>query len=312
MQETQNAALRPPFKADIITLRPPRNPVAVRHDSNLVRLKEDSKKWLQIELCVPKLNRLHSRLWLAGLQRPARALHRQRLMSREICMTESPDEHLVWYESHIFIKPLPDYLLSHEFWEKQLNADEELHRCATGLLLSYAWLVSHVSDFRIAKELGLLPESISWDEWYEFMDAFLDTNAPVNKRYQYGELRLSRLNLLHRLSAPFSTRQLVFGYMPMATWYQAFFKRNFSWILAVFVCVSVILSALQVGLATERLQKYQGFQNASYGFAVTSIIGVLVSLVLVFLVWGFLFSYHVLSRFWLHRHAAKVSKQPLA
>ena len=38
----------------------------------------------------------------------------------------------------IFIKPLPEYLLSFEFWDKHLGADTDIRKSACGLLLSYA------------------------------------------------------------------------------------------------------------------------------------------------------------------------------
>ena len=201
-------------------------------------------------------------------------------MNRTIYLTEYTDEHLVWHESWIFIKPIPEYLLEYEFWQKELCTDEDLHKCACGLLLSYAWLVCHKSDFRIARETGLLPEELDWARWIGLIEEFLShidiyTLHQVDRRYQYGELRLSRLNSLYRFTpSTLSTRNLVYGFMSSSTWYKAFFERNFAWLLAVFVYAAVILSAMQVRLATERLQGNDQFQRASYGFAVTSIVAV--------------------------------------
>lgn len=239
------------------------------------------------------------------------------LMGRTIYLTESPDEHLVWHESRIFIKPVPEYLLEYDYWEKELCVDEELYKCACGLLLSYAWLVCHRSDFRIAKETGLLPESVDWTRWTGFIGDFLthiDTHTlhHVNKRYEYGELRLSRLNSLYRfVPSVFSVRNLIHGYMPSSTWYRAFFARNFAWLLAVFVYVTVVLSAMQVGLATERLQGNIRFQGASYGFAVTSIISVIVAIAIMLLVWTALFFYHLYSTLQYVRHVERERKKRL-
>jgi hypothetical protein len=36
---------------------------------------------------------------------------------REIVVTEDPRLHLVWIYDRVFIKPLPKYLLSHDFWQ---------------------------------------------------------------------------------------------------------------------------------------------------------------------------------------------------
>lgn len=63
------------------------------------------------ELKTPRLNAIHKRLWLAGRPTAARPLHWQKLLGRTVLVTEDPDEHLVWFENQIFIKPLPDFLL---------------------------------------------------------------------------------------------------------------------------------------------------------------------------------------------------------
>jgi hypothetical protein len=146
---------------------------------------------------------------------------------------EDPDEHLVWFEAHIFIKPLPDYLLDFDYWSKHLCSDEALHQSEYGLLLSYTWIVCYKSDLEIAEETGLLSKDIAWPDWVQFLDTFLDNINPatlsnINKRYRYGELRSSRLNNIYSLMPPeYSLRNLVRGYRAGSTWYNAFFGRNF-------------------------------------------------------------------------------------
>jgi len=120
---------------------------------------------------MPKLDKIYKHLWLAGLPRPARSLHRQKLLQRKILITENPDEHLVWHESRIFVKLNPELLLSYECWTKDLCVDDDLHESACGLLLLYTWLVCHKSDFHIAKELGLLPEEVEWSGWISFVES---------------------------------------------------------------------------------------------------------------------------------------------
>ncbi|RAH52371.1 hypothetical protein BO85DRAFT_463953 [Aspergillus piperis CBS 112811] len=226
-------------------------------------------------------------LWLAGLPRAARPLHRQKLMKRAIILTESPDEHLVWSPGQILIKPVPEYLLDHEFWVRELCPHRELHAAACGLLLSYAWLITGLIDFQLAKDERILPFDVTWDAWTLLIRQFLEwvdnendddrcisqpQPAIINKRYEFGELRLSRLNSLYRLApVTFSIRNLVFGFLPSSTWYQEFFERNFSWILAVLVYMSVLLSAMQVGLATQALQGNQQFQRVCVVFTLASI-----------------------------------------
>jgi hypothetical protein len=212
---------------------------------------------LALELKTPRLNKVHHHLWLAGRPTAARPLQRQKLLGRSILVTESPDEHLVWFEDCIFIKPLPGFLLDWDSWNNHLCPDRELYEAACGLLLSYAWLVRHKSDLNAAKEAGLLAKEIEWLDWVEFIDAFLtkidcETLRGVNKRYEYGELRLSRLNAIYRLLPPtYSFRNFTRGFQSRSTWYQAFFNRHFKWMLAVFAVISVILSALQSCKATE-------------------------------------------------------------
>lgn len=53
-------------------------------------------------------------------------------MNRAIVITERADEHLVWHEHRIFIKPMPAFLLCHSFWETHLCSDRDLHASACG------------------------------------------------------------------------------------------------------------------------------------------------------------------------------------
>lgn len=276
------------------------HPAITFQGHRFLRPNRDTGAYLAIDLIPSRLNDIHQHLWLAGLPHGARPLHRQKLLGRNILVTEDPNEHLVWFEEQIYIKPLPDCLLDYNYWKDKLCSDAELRKSACGLLLSYAWLVVHKSDLDIAKEHGLLSKDIEWVNWVAFLDDFLDnidlqTLGDVNKRYRYGELRLSRLNAIYRLLPPsYSFHNVVRGYRSKSTWYKAFFERNFKWMLAVFAVLSVLLSALQVGLATTALQEYGPFQKAAYGFTIASMIAIVVIVVLVFIVWLALFCYHLL------------------
>lgn len=196
---------------------------------------------------------------------------------------------------------------------------------AIAVLLSYTWLVAHRSDFAIATLSHLLPPGLTFESWTSFSRSVLSsldlaTLDAVDARYQYGELRLSRLDLVTRWqpllgrgsssssspsssscssssssSSTWSPRSLVDGYMHSSTWRTAFFSRHFGWVVASFIYISVVLSALQVGLATDVLQASNRFQ--SLGLVVT-----LVGLVVLFLalgsmvaVWAGLFCYHLLG-----------------
>lgn len=118
------------------------------------------KAYLRHELETPILDAIYQYLCLTGLPRNARPLHRQILMGRHIVVTEDPNEHLVWYEKEMFLKPLPDSLLSNGCWETYICSDESLYRSACGLMLLFVWLVGHRSDFQLTKEPRLLSEGI--------------------------------------------------------------------------------------------------------------------------------------------------------
>jgi ABC-type sugar transport system permease subunit len=201
-------------------------------------------------------------------------------------------------------------LLDYDYWNTHLCSNEDLHKSARGLSLSYAWLVCHKSDLVIAQEIGLLSRDIAQSNWTEFLDIFLDninldTLSDVGKRYKYGELRLSRLNTIYRLIPPaYSLRNLIRGYRAGSTWYNAFFGRHFKWtlaVLAVLAVLSVLLSALQVGLEISVLQNNHDFQRASYGLTVAALVAVAASVATVLVVWLVLFWYHLLSCWWYDR-----------
>lgn len=155
---------------------------------------------------------------------PPRALHHQKLVGREIVVTEQMDMHLVWFKTRIFVKPLPRFLLDPRFWMDCLSCkvaclcsaaparssghrveceEAQLRKCALGFLLSYAALVSHESDLYIAQESRLLSNKISWIDWKTFVKEILKHEsiyAHINERYIYGELRLKRLNVVYRFT----------------------------------------------------------------------------------------------------------------
>lgn len=71
----------------------------------------------------------------------------------------------------------------------------------------------------------------------------------------------------------------------MARWdrYGAFFHDHFAWLASATVYIAVVLTAMQVKLATEALSHNRAFQSASYGFTVFSILGLLVAALVIML-----------------------------
>jgi len=258
------------------------------------RTKSDLRGFLENDLDVSRLNRIHEWLLTARQRMRTHALHRQRLMARTIVPNEQIDLHLLWFDDNIYIKPLPDYLLSPNFWTENICCSSDLHACATGLLYSYSWLICHPSDFCIAKDSGLINHNITYSAWTSFMDSvvsYVDNSqsSSINKRYRFGELQLRRINWIYRLAPSLRGKYLLRGYHYPYYRYSAFFRRNFGWLFAVFAVVTVLLTAMQVGLATEFLARNQTFQGVSYGFAIFSILLPLVGAIIIFLLFsGFL------------------------
>lgn len=227
-----------------------------------IKLKDIStlSTFLQSELCSPELEIMAPRLWMMSKQSASNisALHRQRMKGREIIVTEEPRLHLVWIYDRIFIKPLPQYLLSYKFWKLYLLRNDSplgaarpmLLRAALGYLRTYHFLIKHRSDFDRALMEGarLLPETTTWDQFNSFAEHLHEiTDCEVSGRYAFGELRLSRLNFYSKIFL----RKLHF----QRTHYQygAYFGRYYAPFLFVFGIVFVVLAAPQVEMAVEQV-----------------------------------------------------------
>ncbi|KAF4955464.1 hypothetical protein FSARC_11831 [Fusarium sarcochroum] len=300
----RNSSLIPPFTKSK-ALRSASSDTLPLHflDHNLLPVdpRQNTDLFLEADLSTSKINVLLPYLWWAGLPRAPRPLHRQQLLRRTIFLTERADEHLVWHETKILIKPVPEYLLDYDLWQQSLCRSDDLYRSACGLLLSYAWLISSKSDLRIAHDTGILPSDIRFNDWIAFMMDFtchVDAVSlhQVHPRYGYGELRLTRLNMLYRVGAAgLSARNFVYGFMPLSTRYTSFFERYFGWILAVFFYITVVLSALQVAVSTDQSQDNANFQTFCYEIALVAIGFVLAAIMIMVVVWSSLFWFHLLS-----------------
>lgn len=218
-------------------------------------------------------------------------------MQREIIITEQTDLHLVWHEFRMFVKPLPTFLLDHDFFKKNICSSEiskkeesTLHASACGLLFSYTQLIRHESDLEMAKDARLLPPSVEWERWCAFASEVCRKVQPdqLNRRYRYGELRLSRLNMIYRFAL--WKRGYHIGYNR----YSSFFQRNFSWLVLVFAYLSILLGAMQVGLGTKQGGDMR-FQKISYGFAVFSLVAISTIVVLIVLLFFILFFYYLIT-----------------
>lgn len=138
--------------------------------------------------------------------------------------------------------------------------------------------------------------------WKLFVSQILedpDILHHIHKRFLYGELRLDRLNKIYR----FARFDFLRGYLQEYHDYADFFGSNLAWVASAIVYVAIILTAMQVGLATEKLNGNGPFQSASYGFAVFAILGPLAVLSLIALVFLAVFvgNWVATRRFWYGR-----------
>jgi hypothetical protein len=198
------------------------------------------------------------------------------MLLRDLVIVERIDLHLVWFKWRIFVKPLPDYLLNYDFWKNNLCNDRVLYEAACGLLLSYISLVRYDHDLRIAQEAFLINRDVTWRQWTEFVSGVSQNLNPsiTNRRFDdYGELRLTRLNMIYRLwriMQDYPLQALFRGYHNAETWRP--FIEQYNNAISAFGLIVIILTAMQLGLATKRLQSDDRFQQASFGFTVLSII----------------------------------------
>jgi hypothetical protein len=215
--------------------------------------------FLTSEFWAQDLEMIAHRLWVMTTPSSANinSLHRQKVKGREIVVSEDPRLHLVWIHDRIFIKPIPTYLMSHAFWDAFLLDGsstfkvhgQSIRMAALGYLRTYTYLIRHQSDFLIAQQdsLRLVPQTIDWAQFCHFLSDISKVNdVDVSGRYQYGELRLTRLNFY----AKFFLRK--FYYQQVHGQYGDYFARLYGPILFTVAIASTILNAMQVELAAEQ------------------------------------------------------------
>lgn len=293
--------------------QPRRNllPATYRTGEDNIVAGEPTSELLHHELVPNRLEEMRQWLKYAGRPMPPRPLHYQLVLGREIVISENIELHMVWAygnPSRIFLKPLPNYLLDNKFWSTYILPDAktniigqpQLAAAARGLLFSYTALIAYESDFKLAKDRGLLPAESTWDTWQAMCAKYLEhhTYASVSLRYWYGELRLARLDKI----ASLTSGSFLGGYSRVASPnnYWDWIRQNSAVLTTLLGYVVIALTAMQVGLATGRLGTNTPFQDVSYGLTVFALIGPLGAgamglvylLVMVFANWAATNSYH--------------------
>ena len=242
--------------------------------------------FLERELVTPRLDLIGTRLWLVAKQDSSHisSLTHQYVRGRRIVVTENPELHLVWIYDRIFLKPLPKYMLSFAFWEFYFGSKTSPIQCEAerakilkatrGFLRTYAYLIQHKSDFRIAKDEKnrLLPKKIRYADFVRLITTCQQhiVDEDVSPRYAFGELRLSRLNVWSKVFLH------QFSFHEINGQYGARFAQYYGPILFIFAVLSVVLSAIQVALATLPQPGHSGYTNSfvsvSRGFSIFSLV----------------------------------------
>ncbi|KAL3456919.1 hypothetical protein BJX64DRAFT_296279 [Aspergillus heterothallicus] len=268
-------------------------------DINLWSPVDNPLLFTQLDLSVGRLTRIYKYLWFAKSLTPPQPLSTILSLSHEITLDENITMHLVWADrKHIHLKPLPRYLLDARFWSTYLICNEScpptasndqtqtqaaatcphptLYKDALGFLFSYLTLIRFESDFAIAQAHSLLPPDLPWESWRRIAHQTLQSGAlnpnNINPRYHLGALRLSRLNKIYALRYG----DILRGYLGQYKSTTELFAENLAPISAATIYIALVLTAMQVGLATEELAGDRAFQNAAYGFTVFAILGPLV------------------------------------
>jgi hypothetical protein len=133
-------------------------------------------------------------------------------------------------------------------------------QAAAGFMRTYSCLIKYEIDFRKAQdeELGLIPTNdgqnpITYERFAQFIAPFADLDDDkVSPRYHYGEMRLTRLNWFAR----FLLGRLTYHHIH-AQWNE-YLSRFLAPFLTVFVLLSTVLSAMQVGLAVQSIPQGSG------------------------------------------------------
>lgn len=190
-------------------------------------------------------------------------------------------------------------------------SSSDIRKSALGLLYTYACLITHPADLQLALEHGLLPSDadspIDWPIWRKFASEILHPNniSQIHRRFRHSELRLGRLNWIYVFK---DVPAFEMYYNPWYS-YTDFMARSSTWVTAATVYtvyVAVVLTALQVGLTTKKLQDNEAFNQASYGFTLFAILSPIISVVLL----GLALLVALVPNFIKALHSGRSSKAP--
>lgn len=234
----------------------------------------DFTNYTKADLSMHRLKRMQSFLWFAGnVEERSSTLTEFAEQNFSIITTNQADMHIVTHFGKVYLKPLPDYLLCYKVWKDYICTDAQTYRAAYTMIFSYTnLLILSKTDLRIAHTYGLINEDISWKQWTSIVREMQrsDFRDVFPLRWMFGELRLARLNWISRFRS-----------------FRIYHSQDSrGWLVGTTVYVVLVLTAMQVGLSTTKLRDNVGFQRASFGFTVFSIVA---PVIILFSRWTFAF-----------------------
>jgi hypothetical protein len=237
--------------------------------------RDEVHRFLGAFFDLSRFKAIRKMLWLIAIHGAPRSLYYQKFLRREIIIAEELDLHLVWAKSRIFIKPLPDFLLNYEFWETHISCDPQLHRAACGLLYSYCGLIRFSHDFQVAKDSHLVNANLDYRAWSDFARTILPNLTPdtMDTRFQYGELRLHRLDTIYRCSTDgFSASSILQGFSHALTESYVPYMDQYNNAVSAFGVIVIVLSAFNLSLSARSGTPNPDLQNAAWGFAIFAMV----------------------------------------
>ncbi|KAK7228069.1 hypothetical protein V2G26_000239 [Clonostachys chloroleuca] len=243
-----------------------------------VEHRNEVHRFLSAFFDLSRFNAIRKMLWLIAVHGAPRSLYYQKFLRREIVIAEELDLHLVWAKSRILIKPLPDFLLNYDFWEAHISCEPELHRAACGLLYSYCGLIRFGHDLQVAQECNLVNVNLDYRAWTEFTRTILPNLNPndsniMDTRFQYGELRLNRLDTIYRYSPyDFSVSSILQGFPHALTESYVPYMDQYNNAVSAFGVIVIILSAFNLSISARSKSPDPDLQQAAYGFALFAMI----------------------------------------
>ncbi|KAL5389032.1 hypothetical protein DPSP01_002735 [Paraphaeosphaeria sporulosa] len=266
----------PPFSVDEELVHPQahlhtKETICVPNEPFIPASNSDVQAFLCRELECTVLDELAPSFFIFCKRRSSHVntLHEYSSTGSHVTVSEDPGLHLVRKYDVIFIKPIPHCLLNFNFWVSYLmpghggsGAGQDLHdparlksstRSALGLLRTYGYLIRHESDFLVARSNHLIPRDVSYTQFQYFIHPFRELpDFVVSPRYEYGHIRMTRLNLAIRILRPKSTRK-IFPWSYHKLYYHSgqYLAKFAAPLLFLFASFTLILSSMQVGLAAK-------------------------------------------------------------